>query len=69
MEKVSKKDYEAPTMKVVEFRVENGFVGSPANVTLHVGPRAGAAQHFNVVDMTSGTDYFGGQDWVRDINQ
>lgn len=35
MEKVIKKNYEAPTMRVVEFRVENGFLGSdPMGVQL-----------------------------------
>lgn len=35
MEKVIKKNYEAPTMKIVEFRVENGFLGSdPMGVQL-----------------------------------
>ena len=60
MEKVSKKNYEAPTMRVVEFRVENGFNGSnvEAPLTQSFRIKIGEAtqnttQHYDEVDVTS----------------
>lgn len=59
MEKVSKKNYEAPTMRVVEFRVENGFVGSvEPPLTQRFRVKVGSAthddaQHYTETDVTN----------------